>query len=80
VTQVFAVISVIATSYEDPWVSVVAYGAGAVGAWARLERGKHFPTDIVAGAIIGTAVGRSVVHLNRKIRSGSSRRNRFRAA
>ncbi|MEO6324732.1 MAG: phosphatase PAP2 family protein [Thermoanaerobaculia bacterium] len=70
VTQVFAVVSVIATSYDQLWVKAVAYTAGAFGAYARLQRGKHFPTDIVAGAIIGTAVGRSVVHLNRKIRSG----------
>lgn len=70
VTQVFAVVSVIATSYDQLWVKAVAYTAGAFGAWARLERGKHFPTDIVAGAIIGTVVGRSVVHLNRKLRSG----------
>ena len=70
VTQVFAVVSVIATSYDQLWVKALAYTAGAFGAWARVQRGKHFPTDVVAGAIIGTAVGRSVVHLNRKIRAG----------
>jgi hypothetical protein len=51
-------------------VKVTAYGAAAVASYLRVQRGKHFPTDVVAGALIGTAVGRSVVHFNRKLRSG----------
>lgn len=69
-TQAFAVASVIATSYDSAWVKVAAYGAAAVTAYERVRRGKHFPTDVVAGAAIGTLVGRSVVHFNRKLRSG----------
>ena len=49
-----------------------AYAAGLAGSWPRLRRGKHFPTDLLAGAIIGTAVGRSVVHYNDKLRSGEA--------
>ncbi len=69
-TQAFAVASVIATSYDQLWVKVAAYGAASVGAYARVRRGKHFLTDVVAGAAIGTLVGRSVVHLNNRLRSG----------
>ncbi|HEY3350557.1 MAG TPA: phosphatase PAP2 family protein [Thermoanaerobaculia bacterium] len=69
-TQAFAVASVIATSYDQAWVKVAAYGAASVGAYARVRRGKHFLTDVVAGAAIGTLVGRSVVHLNNRLRSG----------
>ncbi len=69
-TQVFAVVSVIATHYDQFWVKALAYTAGIAGSWPRLRRGKHFPTDLLAGAIIGTAVGRSVVHYNDKLRSG----------
>ncbi len=69
-TQAFAVASVIATSYDQLWVKVAAYGAATVGSYARVRRGKHFPTDVVVGAVVGTAVGRSVVHFNRKLRSG----------
>lgn len=69
-TQAFAVASVIATSYDQLWVKAVAYGAATVGAYARVRRGKHFPTDVVVGAVIGTAVGRSVVQFNRNLRSG----------
>lgn len=69
-TQAFAVASVIATSYDQLWVKVAAYGAAAVTAYVRVQRGKHFPTDVVVAAAIGTTVGRSVVHFNRKLRSG----------
>ncbi|MBK8595079.1 MAG: phosphatase PAP2 family protein [Holophagales bacterium] len=69
-TQAFAVASVIATSYDQLWVKITAYGAATMTAWARVRRGKHFPTDVVAGALIGTVVGRSVVHFNRRLRSG----------
>ncbi len=69
-TQAFAVASVIATSYDQLWVKVTAYGAAAVTAYVRVQRGKHFASDVVASAAIGTLVGRSVVHFNRKLRSG----------
>ena len=51
-------------------MKATAYGAAAVTAYVRVQRGKHFPTDVVAGALIGTAVGRSVVHFNQKLRAG----------
>ena len=69
-TQAFAVASVIATSYDQFWVKAAAYGAATMTAWARVRRGKHFPTDVVAGAAIGTLVGHSVVTFNRRLRSG----------
>ncbi len=69
-TQAFAVASVIATSYDSLWVKATAYGAAAMTAYGRVRRGKHFVTDVVAGAAIGTLVGRSVVRLNRRLRSG----------
>ena len=69
-TQAFAVASVIATSYDPLWVKAAAYGAAAVTAYVRVRQGNHFPTDVVAGALIGTAVGRSVVHFNARLRSG----------
>ena len=69
-TQAFATASVIAASYDSTWVKAAAYGAAAMTAYSRVRRGKHFPTDVVAGAAIGTLVGRSVVRFNRKLRSG----------
>ena len=69
-TQAFSVASVIATSYDNLWVQVTAYGAAAVTAYVRVRQGNHFPTDVVAGALVGTLVGRSVVHFNTKLRAG----------
>lgn len=69
-THAFAIAAVIATHYEDtPWVPVVSYGvAGLVGA-ERIAHDKHWLSDVLAGALIGTLVGREVVVFNRERRS-----------
>ena len=43
--------------------------AGLVGV-ARSYHGAHFASDVVAGALIGTPVGKSVVAHNNPLRSG----------
>jgi membrane-associated phospholipid phosphatase len=65
-TQAFAVASVIAADYPEWWVQVVAYGAAGVVGLARIEQNAHFVSDVVAGAIIGTVVGRAVVARHNK--------------
>lgn len=68
-THAFAIAAVIATHYDDtPWVPVVSYGvAGLVGA-ERIAHDKHWLSDVLAGALIGTLVGREVVDFNRERR------------
>jgi membrane-associated phospholipid phosphatase len=66
--QSFGIASVIASHYEEPWVKVTAYTIAALGSSARLYQGVHFISDFTAGAIIGTVVGRTVVHFNEKRR------------
>lgn len=69
-TQAFAVASVIAAHYDSLWVDALAFGiAGTVG-YARIMNGAHFTSDVVAGALIGIAVGRAVVRLHEEQRSG----------
>ena len=65
-TQAFAVASVVATGYDEvPWVAPIAYtGAGLVG-FARIRGNNHFLSDVIAGAVIGTGVGYTIVHANR---------------
>jgi hypothetical protein len=46
------------------WPSVLAV-AGSVG-YLRYKAGKHYPTDIIAGAIAGSAVGYIIPVLHRK--------------
>lgn len=68
-TQAFAVAAVIADHYEAAWVSCVSYSvAGLVGA-ARSYHDAHFASDVLAGALIGTLVGKSVVAHNQSLRS-----------
>src|SRR3989337_3347434 len=66
-TQAFSLASVIAGHYDEWWVDALSYGiAGGVGL-ARIEQEAHFPSDVVAGAIIGTVVGKTIVRYNRKL-------------
>jgi hypothetical protein len=68
-TQAFALASVIANHYNETWVTCSSYTvAGLVGA-ARSYHGAHFASDVLAGALIGTLVGKSVVAHNKSLRS-----------
>ncbi len=70
-TEAFALASVISGHYEETWVSYTAYGiAGLVGV-ARTYHDAHFASDVLAGAMIGTVVGNSVVAYNRERRRGN---------
>jgi len=55
-------------SYPDSkWTTYVLAGsllmAGAVG-YFRYEAGEHFPTDIITGAVVGSAIGYFIPHLH----------------
>ncbi|MFT3782432.1 MAG: phosphatase PAP2 family protein [Nibricoccus sp.] len=63
-TQAFAVASVISAHYNQWWIKGAAYGiAGCVG-YSRIQQNAHFASDVVAGALIGYSVGRTVVRHN----------------
>ncbi len=57
----FAVATVFAEEYRDRrWVPWVAYStAGLVGS-SRMSLGRHFPSDVVVGALLGHSIGRMV--------------------
>ena len=68
-TEAFALASVISDHYEETWVTCTMYSiAGLVGI-ARIYHQAHFASDVVAGAMIGTLVGKSVVSYNNGLRS-----------
>ena len=70
-TEAFTLASVIASHYEETWVSVLSYStAGLVGV-ARMYHDAHFASDVVASAFIGTWVGTSIVRHNRSLRGDS---------
>ena len=57
----FAVASVIANQYrEHKWVPVTAYTIASLVGLSRIYDNKHWLSDVVAGAVIGTVIGNLV--------------------
>ncbi|HEY1433862.1 MAG TPA: phosphatase PAP2 family protein [Thermoanaerobaculia bacterium] len=69
-TQAFAVASVISAHSDQVWVSVTAYTIAGLVGFARIYHNAHWTSDVTAGALIGTFVGRGVVALNNRLRAG----------
>jgi membrane-associated phospholipid phosphatase len=67
-TQAFTVASVIAGHYDSLLIDSTAYTTAALVGYARHEHQAHWSSDIVAGAMLGIAVGRTVVQLNEENR------------
>ena len=62
-TASFAVASVIATQFRDSkWIPVTAYTVAGLAGLSRIYDNKHWLTDVVAGATVGTLVGNMVSH------------------
>lgn len=60
-TASFAVASVIATQYRDiKWIPIAAYSVASLAGISRIYDNKHWLSDVVAGATIGTLVGNLV--------------------
>lgn len=57
----FALATVLAYSYDDPWVGIVAYGFAGLTGWSRLHDDVHWSSDVYFGALFGYLVGRAVV-------------------
>jgi len=72
-TQAFAVASVISAHSDQVWVSVTAYTIAGLVGFARIYHNAHWTSDVTAGALIGTFVGRGVVALNDRLRSGDGK-------
>lgn len=69
-TEAFTLASVIARHYNEEWVDYTAYTTASLVGIARIYHEAHFASDVLAGALIGTWVGQSVVDHNRQLRSG----------
>jgi membrane-associated phospholipid phosphatase len=60
-TQAFAIATAISARYGDrPVVPIIAYTLATSVAFARVHDNVHFPSDVVAGALIGRAVAKSI--------------------
>ncbi|MFB3818508.1 MAG: capsule assembly Wzi family protein [Candidatus Methylomirabilales bacterium] len=70
-TEAFAVASVVSEHLDHPALSLLAYGlAGGVGL-SRINDDRHWASDVLLSAAIGTVVGKAVVALNRERRASS---------
>ena len=67
-TQAFSVASVISAHYDSLWIDASAYTIAAFVGYARHQHQAHWPSDIAAGALLGIAVGHTVVRLNEENR------------
>lgn len=61
-TEAFAVASVVAARSKSWPISVIAYTAATIVALDRLNVRAHFASDVVGGAILGSAVGHFLVN------------------
>ncbi|MDA3928513.1 MAG: phosphatase PAP2 family protein [Prolixibacteraceae bacterium] len=57
-TTAFSIASVFAYRYkDDKWVPYVAYGLASLGGIQRIYNNRHWASDVLVGAAIGTATG-----------------------
>lgn len=64
-TTAFAVASVLAYGYRDKiWVGITSYSIAALVGLSRLNDNKHWATDVIAGAALGTFVGLTLSKIN----------------
>jgi membrane-associated phospholipid phosphatase len=67
--QAFTVATVIATHYDSWWVKIGSFGAASLVGWARVHKDRHYTSDCLAGAAIGTFVGYTVTRYNQRHRA-----------
>ncbi len=68
----FSVASAYAEVYRDKkWVPWLSYGLATLVGASRLVLGRHFPGDVLVGAVLGTSIGRGVAARSREESTGT---------
>ncbi|MCB0805341.1 MAG: phosphatase PAP2 family protein [Bacteroidales bacterium] len=63
----FAMATVLALGYKDkPWVGITGYSVAALVGISRINDGKHWASDVVAGAALGSFIGITLSRINIK--------------
>jgi undecaprenyl-diphosphatase len=60
----FAVAALLALAYRRRWITTLALISAALIAYSRLYLGHHYPSDVLAGSVLGTAVGAAAYGLS----------------
>jgi membrane-associated phospholipid phosphatase len=64
-TTAFAVASALAQGYKDKlWVGITSYSVATIVGISRIHDGKHWPTDVIGGAALGTFIGSTLSKIN----------------
>jgi hypothetical protein len=71
-TEAFAVASVFAARSDGWIVPTLSYTLASMVGLARVHDRAHFASDVFAGAVIGSAIGRSIVHRHTENRERAS--------
>jgi undecaprenyl-diphosphatase len=53
-TAAFALAAALDAEARAPWLRAIVYPAAALTAWSRVRDRRHWPSDVVAGAAVGT--------------------------
>ena len=76
-TVAFATASVIAARSSGWLVPTVAYTVATLVAFDRVNDRQHFPSDVIAGGIIGITIGRFIVHRHQKAEAAQAPKAEF---
>lgn len=71
ISKIFALATVISSSYDSPWVRIPAYAMAGSVAVQRIESHKHWISDVVVGGALGYFMGRALAHKNGLVKSNS---------
>jgi membrane-associated phospholipid phosphatase len=52
-TMAFSLAAGLDRETRGPWVPCLAYSAATITAWSRVRDQQHWPTDVLAGAVLG---------------------------
>ena len=77
-TFAFAGAAAITEHYDSAWVQCLAYGVATLTGLSRMEANAHWASDVLAGLLLGTAIGKSVTRMNQRLRFASQGKIRFR--
>ncbi|MEI6455108.1 MAG: phosphatase PAP2 family protein [bacterium] len=62
-TVVFAVATVVATSYSKTiWVPILCYTLAGLSAASRVYQNQHWFSDVFVGSVLGFAIGRTIMN------------------
>jgi membrane-associated phospholipid phosphatase len=58
----WAMASVVAHEYHQPWVRLLAYGAASSVSVSRIMGRNHFASDVFVGSTLGYLIGSHIFH------------------